>query len=201
MRFRLWASVVIFLGSYLPLSLILLVQDYKPGSFDKAICFGFLVGSASCKLPFMNAGISVPIFMVCLICAVTTLFILTVTKTKREAKLLNVKYIPSELMSYTLPYVVSFIGVGFSEQSKFLGILIFLGWMFWITHKSGQIVLNPLLVVFGWKLYEVTVIAKSDAVEEVRWALSRSDLAANDAVKFAEMQDVLIIREWNSTIK
>jgi 4-hydroxybenzoate polyprenyltransferase len=155
----------------------------------------------SCALPFMNPVISIPIFFLCLVCAFSTLLILRVTRSKREAKIVSVKYIPSELMSYTLPYVVSFIGVGFQEQSKFLGILIFLGWMFWITHKSGQIVLNPLLVVFGWKLYEVKILLKGEETEQEKWALSKMELAVADRVYATEMQDVWITKEQESAPK
>jgi hypothetical protein len=53
-------------------------------------------------------------------------------------------------MNYVLPYVVSFMSIDYQVTGKFVGFLIFLGWMFLITYKSGQIMLNPLLTVFGW---------------------------------------------------
>ena len=63
-------------------------------------------------------------------------------------------------MNYTLPYIVSFMSFGYDQEGKFIGIVIFLTWIFWITYKSGQIILNPILVAFGWKLYEVTVVSQ-----------------------------------------
>ncbi|KPB60883.1 Uncharacterized protein AC510_4794 [Pseudomonas amygdali pv. myricae] len=29
--------------------------------------------------------------------------------------------------------------------------------MFAITYKSGQIIMNPLLLIFGWNLYEANM--------------------------------------------
>jgi hypothetical protein len=73
-------------------------------------------------------------------------------------------YIPAEMMSYTLPYVVSFMSVSYQEHGKFAGLMIFLAWMFWITHKSGQVLVNPVLAVFGWRLYEIKYSYPGDAV-------------------------------------
>ena len=53
------------------------------------------------------------------------------------------------------PYVVSFMGISYEHPEKLLGFAVFLFWMFAITYKSGQIIMNPLLLMFGWKLYEV----------------------------------------------
>lgn len=39
--------------------------------------------------------------------------------------------------------------------------------MFAITLKSGQILMNPLLLIFGWKLYEATIVI-NNVEREVR---------------------------------
>jgi hypothetical protein len=69
--------------------------------------------------------------------------------------LIEVKYVPADLMNYTLPYVVSFMSIEYQDTGKFIGLIIFLGWMFWITFRAGQIILNPLLIAFGWRLYDI----------------------------------------------
>jgi hypothetical protein len=42
-----------------------------------------------------------------------------------------------------------------SDSGKYYGFWAFLAWMFIITYRSGQILMNPLIIVFGWQLYEV----------------------------------------------
>ena len=50
------------------------------------------------------------------------------------------------------------MGISYDETEKLFGFGVFLFWMFAITYKSGQIIMNPLLLMFGWKLYETTVL-------------------------------------------
>lgn len=50
------------------------------------------------------------------------------------------------------------MGISYDETEKLFGFGVFLLWMFAITYKSGQIIMNPLLLMFGWKLYEATVL-------------------------------------------
>ena len=38
-------------------------------------------------------------------------------------------------MNYTLPYVVSFMSIEYHDTGKFVGLIIFLAWMFWITYR------------------------------------------------------------------
>ncbi len=68
------------------------------------------------------------------------------------------KATPNEVINYTFPYVVSFMGIAYDEPQKLIGFFVFLLWMFAITLKSGQILMNPLLLIFGWKLYEATIV-------------------------------------------
>lgn len=68
------------------------------------------------------------------------------------------KATPNEIINYTFPYVVSFMGITYGEPQKLLGFGVFLLWMFAITYKSGQILMNPLLLILGWRLYEATIV-------------------------------------------
>jgi hypothetical protein len=67
------------------------------------------------------------------------------------------KPIPSELISYSFPYIVSFIGVDYGAAGKMAGLIAFLAWLFLITYRAGQIIMNPILLVIGWNLYEVRI--------------------------------------------
>lgn len=85
------------------------------------------------------------------------------------------------------------MGVGYDEEGKFLGILIFLFWIFWITHKSGQIILNPILVAFGWRLNEITYSFTGDENDHNSMALAKGDVVVGSVVEQNSIQDVLII--------
>jgi hypothetical protein len=195
MRLRLWAAIVIFAGSYFPLSLILLAQDYDFGYLSKPLCKEIFASPANCVIPFANPKLSISIFLICLVSLIITLLVFRSTKTKRRINIIKVKYVPAELMNYTLPYVVSFMGVSYAEQSKFIGMIIFLCWIFWITYKSGQLIMNPILVAFGWRLYEVTFRFDGESVEHDGMVLANSEIIAGDLVRYGSIQDVIIVRK------
>jgi hypothetical protein len=185
----------VFLGSYLPLSLILLAQDFDYSSVARPLCWNFFVPNSGCSLPFRNPVYSIGIFAVCVACFVITLGALSVVRAKREIAIREAKYLPAELMNYTLPYVVSFMSIDYQETGKFIGLLIFLAWMFWIVYRSGQLVLNPVLIAFGWRLYEIAYSYPGDDKLYNGLALSGFPIEGGERYRHTAIQDVLIIKK------
>ncbi|WP_141690410.1 MULTISPECIES: hypothetical protein [unclassified Ensifer] len=187
------ASLIVFIGSYFPLSLILLAQDFRYEMLSAPLCWP--LATDSCVIPLQNGTLALIVFFLCLICLLFSLGVLSTVKPKTPINIQEAKYIPAELMAYTLPYVVSFMSLEYKDTGKFVGLLIFLGWMFIITYRSGQLILNPLLIVFGWRLYEVTFsYPGKNEVRVTSWALSKADLQANTRCSAATIQDVRIIK-------
>jgi hypothetical protein len=160
MRLRLIFALLVFAGSYLPLSMILLAQNYEYGATGASLCWR--IWGPGCHMPFRNAAVATSIFLFCLVSFLVTLLLLALVKPKHEIQLTEAKYVPTDLMNYTLPYVVSFMSIDYQDAAKFVGLIIFLTWMFWITFRSGQIFLNPVLIVFGWRLYDIQYYFASD---------------------------------------
>jgi hypothetical protein len=194
-QLRLWTAAIIFTGSYFPLSLILLVQDFNSKLFLAPLCLPIWDGESGCVVPFTHAEISGSIFVACLLSLAATLYLFKLTKVKRKIKVLQVKYVPSELMNYTLPYVVSFMGISYSEENKFFGMIIFLFWIFWITYKSGQLIMNPVLVVFGWRLYELTYEHEGDSHPQQGLVLSNGELSVGEFVNYGQIQEVTVVKK------
>ena len=145
-------------------------------------------------MPFRNPAFAFGIFFVCTGCFAITLATLAITKAKREIVVLQAKYIPAELMNYVLPYVVSFMSIDYQETGKFVGLLIFLAWMFWITFKSGQIILNPLLIAFGWRLYDLSYKFPGDDTEHSGAALSNVSISPLERYRQTAIQDVMVVK-------
>lgn len=194
MQFRIPVAILIFLGSYLPLSLILLALDFDYSMLSRPICLPWSPTTPACTFPLRNPAYSISIFLVCLMALAVTLFTLSLIKGKRDIQILQATYIPSDLMNYTLPYVVSFMSIEYHDTGKFVGLIIFLGWMFWITHRSGQIILNPALIAFGWRPYEVTYSYQGDTAQHNGIALADGRIGSGQAYKLAAVQDVLIVK-------
>ena len=89
---------------------------------------------------------------------------------------------PSDLMNYTVPYMVAFIGVDLGDWPKVFGFLFFMFFMFCLTYKSKQLFMNPVLAVWGYSLYDVDyeinqcarsarILAKEDPIPGTRYQL------------------------------
>lgn len=193
MQLRIWIAATLFVGSYFPLAIILLVQDFDYSYINNDICIRFWAKDAQCILPFRHPWISISIFGMGLICFLVTFVVLSAVRPKRSITILTAKYVPTELMNYTLPYVVSFMGVGYQDTGKFLGVLVFLFWIFLITHRSGQIILNPVLIAFGWRLYDITYSFAGDNNKQHNLALAKGYIDLNNRYKYKFIQDVMII--------
>lgn len=193
METRLLVAAFVYLGSYLPLSLILLIQDFDPKFFSRQMCFE-LANLDQCEIPLKHPVIALSFLLLCMISLAVTLLVIRYTKTKLSVKVEEAKHIPADLMNYVLPYVVSFMSLDYQETSKLVGFFIFLAWIFWITYKSGQTILNPVLVAFGWKHYEVkySFIGSADIFEGV--CLSKQKLLPRETYVYGSVDDVLIFK-------
>ena len=192
MQLRIIPSLLIFIGSYLPLSLILLAQDVDYSTVIGET--GKLTLDAICSSTLKNPSFSLSILFICLICFIVSLGVLKVITPKRFIRIKEAKYIPTELINYTLPYVVAFMSFDYQETGKFVGLMIFLGWIFIITHRAGRVIFNPLLIVFGWRLYEVKYVVPGDTTEFVEHALSKDKLEPKIDCKKTPLQNILIIK-------
>lgn len=194
MQLRVATAAMVFTGSYLPLALILLVRDFETRFLNAPLCLNLWSVGSNCSLPFSHPTLSISILAVCLFCLVVTLVILRAIPTKRTISIHSSKYVPAEIMNYTLPYVVSFMAYGYQDEGAFVGILIFMVWIFWITYKSGQIILNPVLVAFGWRLYEIEFSFANDRGRHLGTVLAKGLVASGDKLSMNEVQDVMIVK-------
>lgn len=158
MQFRLFSGFLIFIGSYLPLAIILAVQDIPKTWWARPMCTRAGLLSGSCFfLPFENPIIALTFIGIAGLSALVAHFTLKGISYPFDVEIKQSKAIPNEIINYTFPYVVSFMGISYSEPQKLLGFLVFLIWMFAITYKSGQIIMNPLLLIFGWRLHDARI--------------------------------------------
>ena len=130
--------------------------------------------------------------------AVTALAIFLAKASLQKIKypfLVNVKRFkatPNEIINYTFPYVVSFMGIAYGDPQKLVGFGVCLLWMFAITLKSGQLLMNPLLLIFGWKMYEATILINN--VEKDVRVLKHGTLDLGEYMA-QTVQDFYILRE------
>lgn len=193
MQFHLLSAAFIFLGSYFPLALILALQDIPSSWWDKSLCSLDALSKLECDvIPFSHPGLAITFMLITGIAVFLACLALSKISHPHEVEVQQFKTIPNEIINYTFPYVVSFMGISYSEPQKLIGLTAFFIWMFVITYKSGQILMNPLLLVFNWRLYEAT-IKISGKIKEVR-ILFQGDLSLGE-LKAQTVQDFYILKE------
>lgn len=195
MELRILPAALIFIGSYLPLSIILLSQDFNTGMMSLPLCTKLFASPDQCIIPLQNPILSLGFFILCMTCFTATFVALKLKTPTQEIIIKDSKHIPTDLMNYVLPYIVSFMSIQYIETGKFIGFLLFLSWLFWLTYKSGQIILNPVLIAFGWKLYEIKYSFMGSTNELTAKALTKQDFVLNTTCKVETIQEILVRKE------
>ena len=103
------------------------------------------------------------------------------------------KHVPADLINYVIPYVLSFMGLDYGDSAKMLGFAVFFLWIFWITDCSGQIVMNPILVAFGWRLYEIKFSYLQSENAFTGRVLSKAAIEPQGVYRQAQLQDVMVV--------
>lgn len=192
MQFRIIPAFIIFLGSYLPLALILAIQDIPSNWWARPLC-NFTTISSCSFIPFAHPNLAFTFIGITLISIVVSNYSLHKINYDISITVHRVKSIPNDLINYVLPYIVSFMGVSYDSPEKLLGFVVFVLWMFAITYKSGQIIMNPILLIFGWKLYETEVTVSTDNIIKEYKVLKKGLLEPNKIYSAQKIQDFYIV--------
>lgn len=195
MELRVIFAAAIFLGSYLPLSIILLIQDLKVDLFNRPFCSNPWFLSSECEIPLNNPGLSIGFTLCSLICLLITVFVMSRKQSPQRVAIKESKQIPTDLINYVVPYIVSFMSLEYSQVTKVLGFGLFMAWVFWLSYKTGQVILNPILIVQGWKLYEIKYSYQNSRTERVDKALARTEFSPGSEIDVEFIQEVLVKRD------
>lgn len=196
MQIKLLPAALLFLGSYFPLALILAVQDIKSDFWALPICRTPQFWT-DCRLPqFQNPNLVWTFLAVTLLSLVFFLWLLKHMRGSTEMTIEESKTIPNDLINYVFPYIVSFMGVELGGTGKVLGFGLFMLWMFLISYRSGQILMNPLLLAVGWQLYEVK--ASIEGKKRSLRALSRQNVLPNQTLSSCLVQGIYVLSKVDS---
>ena len=191
MQFKLTSGFIIFLGSYLPLALILAVQDIPISWWSNSFCNFSDIDNCLFN-PFQHPYFSTVFIVISIISVIISNMSLKKIDYPFDGEVKSSKTIPNDIINYVFPYVVSFMGISYDAPEKMLGFVVFLLWMFAITYKSGQIIMNPILLMFGWKLYEAKIVINGQE-RDVR-VLKKGALTQGN-YKFQSIQDFYISKD------
>ena len=195
MQIRASVALIIYLASYLPLSIILLCQDFDFSALQRPLCIGHNSFHTDCTLPVRHAALAFSAVGICLLALFVALGTLTLAHAKQRIIVVDARHKPADLMNYVLPYVVAFMGIDYKDPAKMVGFAVFFGWIFLVTYCSGQAILNPALTVFGWRLFEVTY--RFEGGSDTAYTgimLARITPEAGQVYRKAQIQDVIVVK-------
>lgn len=138
LRLHAWSSIIIFICSYSPLALILVIRDFD------------------IKAKTFNS----PILALTLICVVffSIIYSVLLIKNIKPEFLIKVRRVScrsNELVNYSLPYIVSLTGVKISDPIEFISFMLFFIIMFLLSVMTQSIFVNPIFALLGYGLYDV----------------------------------------------
>lgn len=158
---RPWVKWLLFLSSYLPLFVIMLIQDFD---------------STGGKFPFKHQGFSA-ILMIIGLTTIVVLLVLLKKRSKRAGRPMNVKSFTAkdiDSLQYAVVYVIPFLSMDFGDTKDFLSLTVMLVVVGLLYVNSDMIYVNPILNMMGYRFYEVfdekrdsvTVLTKQKMVKE-----------------------------------
>lgn len=191
MQIKLVPAVLLFLASYFPLAVILLVQDIKAESWALPMCKSSNF-QQDCTLPALsNPTLALSFAVVTGTCLLFFAWVMPHLQGRFQLDVEEAATIPNDLINYVFPYVVSFMGLELGSHGKVVGFLLFMSWMFLITYRSGQILMNPLLLAVGWQLYDVK--ARINGQSRSLKALSRERVVPGDRLQSCLVQGIYVL--------
>jgi hypothetical protein len=170
LRLHGFASLAIFISSYAPLLIILIVKD---------------IDLQSAGLPFFHPVRCLVLFIV----AVYSCFValnaaknitggLKVEVTKASNK-------SGEMFAYTIPYMLSFVRIDISDWQTMASLAIFLAMMFIIAYRTQTVFVNPVLALAGYMMIDCTFT--ENAQETQAMVLTRAPLKIAGTYKFERL--------------
>ncbi len=138
MKARLWASLLIFISAYSPLLVILCIRDLDFTGWHLA----------HPKTVYWLFGIAV--FSVIL-----TWIVLRSLKGGTPIRVKSATSRATDLMSYALPYIASFVAFDLGSGKDMASLGFFLSIMFILAVRTNCIFINPVMACFGYLLFDV----------------------------------------------
>ena len=168
--FRGWVKFSLFFSSYIPLWLAMAVK----------------VGDVT--YPFR--GLSIPVLSIAfLIFSAFSAIILVLVfrvSSEKEPKYKNINSYKSRedlLTTYLISYIFPFIGLNYSNISSWIIFAIFFFVLAAIQIPSNHLYVNPVLSIFGYKLYEL----EGEELEKSILVAARKEDISDGQMKVVEL--------------
>ncbi|EAS44794.1 hypothetical protein C9J48_23955 [Photobacterium profundum] len=191
---RLVSSIAIFISGYTPLFLIMIIKDIKDFVwYEKTLETPFFWVS-NIKIPYWVTVTNSDVVITLIILSIISLLLLgyvlgNITKDPFDITVISAKCRSSEVVNYTIPYMISFVAFDLSKWQDIFSLALFLSVLCLLSIRSQSVFINPILAAIGYGLYDCSY-NEGDQVKECVM-LSRNDLLANTKEKFVKLNNYM----------
>lgn len=162
-RLNTLGSLIIFIASYLPLSIIIVIQNYNSEYYlpvfesPKQWLTAFY---NSFKYMVHSPTLAVSFILIPLICLILTFFTLSrINKMANiEIEIKDICNMQSDIVNYSIPYFAAFFQLDLTDTPQIIAFFTFLLTMFLIQNKSEYIFYNPIILLLGYKYVSINYI-------------------------------------------
>lgn len=187
-------SIAIFISGYTPLFLIMVIKDIKDLVWYTNTFSQPILGLSQFQLPYWINFTNPLIVLSIVVIAIFSLFMLkyvlsNVSENPFDIEIKQAKSRSSEVVNYTIPYMISFVAFDLSKWQDLLSLLIFLSILCLLSIRSQSIFINPILAALGYGLYDCKYLENGREKECVM--LSKNDLANNSNEKYTKLNNYM----------
>lgn len=176
MKLRFLSSILIFVSAYSPLSIIFLIQDLD-------------LPTVRLKHPYIVWSMVAISILSCLIVWAAVRLLKT---SSPPIKVIKVSNRSGELINYSIPYLVTFFVMNLDDTKMLMSFGFFMLIMYWMTLKTHNIFVNPVLACLGYNLYDVTYQRNGHEREDF-FLVKAPRLKADERCRIAELSEQLFI--------
>jgi hypothetical protein len=150
-----------FISGYFPLALIFIIQDLDRKTYLP-------------QHPHV-AGV------VCAMVTLSVIIVLIAAVTMKDGLPLRITKVTNksgDMFAYAIPYMLSVGKFNFGDWQTLSGIVIFLAMMFLFVHRAQAVLVNPVLALAGYGLYDCQF--KDGAREAQALIISKHEFQSGD---------------------
>ena len=138
-----WVKISLFLNSYLPLFIMIIIKNYLPLSeSSKKPCYFIF---------------PIILIMLIIIPIIVLIYLFRVNQTMQPVTIQLDKVVlkNADVLNYIVAYLIPFLGFNFKDWKDILFVSFFLFIIAVIYIKTNLIYVNPVLFLLGYSIYEI----------------------------------------------
>ena len=191
---RLLSSIAIFISGYTPLFLIMVIKDIKKIVWFEHVFENSSLGLSKINIPYWFEFKNVDIVMALLFLSILSLTLLAfvlrnVTKRPFAINVISAKSRSSEVVNYTIPYMISFVAFDLSKWQDIFSLFLFLSVLCLLSVRSQSVFINPILAAIGYGLYDCKYNEYGNEKECVM--LSKHDLLPKNNESYVKLNNYM----------